>query len=125
MAMKGYTAIARALREAEVDTVFGVMGDGNMYYLAAFQDDGGRYVSAVDEGGALSMADGYARINGVGVASVTQGPGAANTINALIEAVRAHSPLLLITGATPGQRGQNQAIDLERLLAPTGAAYHR
>jgi acetolactate synthase-1/2/3 large subunit len=123
--MKGYTAVANAFRDADVDTMFGVMGDGNMFYLGAFKDSGGRYIGAVDEGGALSMADGFARLQGLGVASVTHGPGAANTINALIEAVRANSPLVLITSTTPGRRGQNQQISLEELLTPTGAEYHR
>lgn len=123
--MKAYTAIAQALRNAEVNTIFGVMGDGNMYYLGAFRDAGGRYISTVQEGGALSMADGYARIQGLGIASVTHGPGAANTVNALLEAVRASSPLLLLVADTPARRGENQAINLQELLGPTGADYHR
>lgn len=123
--MLGYGVVAEALVAAKVDTIFGVMGDGNMSYLVEFCERNGRYVSAVDEGGATSMADGYARLHGFGVASVTHGPGAANTVNALIEAVRASSPLLLITASTPDRRGQNQSINLERLLAPTGAAFQR
>src|ERR1700754_4495862 len=99
--MKAYSAIARALADNGVDTVFGVIGDANMYYISDYARLGGgtRYIGAVDEGAACSMAQGYARVSGrVGVASVTHGPAAANTINAVVEAVRSHTPLLLITG---------------------------
>jgi thiamine pyrophosphate-dependent acetolactate synthase large subunit-like protein len=119
--------VARALADNGVDTVFGLLGDANMFHVAEFvHARQGRFVGAVAEGGAVSMADGYARVSGrVGVASVTHGPGAANTINAMVEAVRAHSPVVLITGDTPAQRGHPQQIDLNALFGATGADYHR
>ncbi|MGV9862935.1 thiamine pyrophosphate-binding protein [Rhodococcus koreensis] len=125
--MKVYSAIARALSDNGVDTVFGLIGDANMYYVADYLKAGfGQYIGAVDEGGACSMAQGYARVSGrVGVASVTHGPAAANTVNAMVEAVRAHTPLVLITGDTPGKRDHIQHIDLKGLFAETGAEYHR
>lgn len=125
--MQGHAAVARALADNGVSTIFGVLGDANMFHVAEFiHSQQGRYVGAVVEGGAVSMADGYARVSGrVGVASVTHGPGAANTINAMTEAVRAHSPVLLITGDTPSQRGYPQEIDLNALFSATGADYYR
>lgn len=125
--MIGHAAVAKALRGSGIDTMFGVMGDGNMFYVLDFvQSEEGKFVGAVLEGGAVGMADAYARVTGrVGVASVTHGPAAANTINAMVESVRAHTPLVLITGDTPPKRAHLQHIDLNALFAPTGAEYHR
>jgi len=125
--MRVHTAVARALRENGVETIFGLIGDGNMFYVLDFVErEQGQYVGAVLEGGAVSMADSYARVSGkVGLASVTHGPGAANTVNALVEAVRANTPLILITADTPARRGDPQAIDLRALFSGTGADFHR
>lgn len=125
--MQVHAAVARALTDNGVETMFGLLGDANMFHVAEFvHAQQGRFVGAVVEGGAVSMADGYARVSGrVGVVSVTHGPGAANTVNAMVEAVRAHSPVLLITGDTPAQRGYPQQIDLNALFSATGADYHR
>ncbi len=98
--MKAYSAIARALLDSGVDTIFGLIGDANMYFVSDFKRLGDvRYIGAVDEGGACSMAHGYARVSGrVGVATVTHGPAAANTVNAIVEAVRSHTPLVATNG---------------------------
>lgn len=125
--MKGHEAVARALRDHGVSTVFGLIGDANMYHVMDFiHAEGGQFVGAVAEGAAVSMADGYARVTGhVGVVSVTHGPGAANAVNALVEAVKGNSPVLLLTGETPVKRGHAQEIDLSALFSATGAGYHR
>lgn len=126
--MKVHAAIAKALKDHGVETIFGLLGDGNMFTVADFiQDEKGTFVGAVTEGGALVMADAYARVSGnIGVASVTHGPGAASTVNAMIESVRAHTPVVLITADTPAARpGHPQSIDLHALFQATGADYHR
>lgn len=126
--MKVHTAIAKALKDNGVDTIFGLLGDGNMFTIADFiQEENGKFIGSVAEGGALVMADAYARVSGnIGVASVTHGPGAASTINAMLESVRAHTPVVLITADTPATRpGHPQHIDLNALFQATGAEYHR
>jgi thiamine pyrophosphate-dependent acetolactate synthase large subunit-like protein len=125
--MKAHGCLARALREHGVDTLFGVLGDANMMHVHDFTEhEGGRYVSAVDERGAVSMADGFARIRGtVGVATVTHGPAATNTVTALVEAVRADSPVLLLTGDPVGRRYFPQEFDLEGMARLCGADYWR
>lgn len=126
--MKGHEAVAWALSQAGVDTMFGVIGDANMYTVAAYLDRGlGRYVPAVTESGACAMAQGYARVSGrVGVATVTHGPAAANCVNAVTEAARSHTAMVLLTGSTPSAAPQHmQRIDLPDLFAATGAAYRR
>ncbi|MFC8177248.1 thiamine pyrophosphate-binding protein [Rhodococcus sp. 14-2470-1b] len=125
--MKVYSAIAHTLTDYGVDTIFGLIGDANMYSIGEYRRLGkGRYIGAVDEGGACSMAVGYARVGGkVGVATVTHGPGAANTVNAVTEAARTNTPFVLITGSTPRKRFHIQDIDLKALFSATGAEYYK
>lgn len=124
--MKVYEAVARALLDAGQDLVFGLLGDGNMQYCASYLDLGGRFVGAIHEGSALSMADGWAReTDRVAVVSVTHGPAVTNTLTALTEAVRAGTPVLLITGDTPERRDFVQHIDLPTAASLAGAAYRR
>ncbi|MFC5747243.1 thiamine pyrophosphate-binding protein [Actinomadura rugatobispora] len=127
MTIKGHHCVARALRDHGVDTVFGLLGDANMLHVHDYTEhEGGTFVSAVDERGAVSMADGYARIRGTaGVVTVTHGPATTNTITALVEAVRADSPILLITGDPVSKRYFPQEIDLEGLARLSGADYWR
>jgi acetolactate synthase-1/2/3 large subunit len=121
-----YEVFAEALLAHDVDTVFGLMGDANMLYLAHHRDRGGRFVGAVDEGGAAGMADAWSRVTGrVGVASVTHGPAATNTLTSLVEAVRSHSRVLLLTGDTPAEPTYFQRFDLEGLATLAGAGYEK
>lgn len=109
-----------------VPTVFGLMGDANMRYLARYIDGPGRFVTSVHESGAVSMADGYARASGdLGVASVTHGPAVTNTVTALTEAAQFGTPLVVLTGSTRPGKNVFQNIDLAAVIAPTGAMYQR
>ncbi|MGH3359180.1 MAG: thiamine pyrophosphate-binding protein [Nocardioidaceae bacterium] len=118
--------VAQTLKADGVDTVFGVMGDGNLHHLVAFIEQGGRFVTTLSESGAVSMADGMARTTRrIGVASVTHGPGMTNALTALTEAVRARSPLLLLTGDTASTTDRLQRFDLRGAVALTGAEYVR
>ncbi|MGN5238585.1 thiamine pyrophosphate-binding protein [Rhodococcus sp. SJ-3] len=125
--MKTYQLAAQSLSECGVGTIFGLMGDVNLAYLGDFvENHGGEFVAAVAEGGAVSMADGYARMTGgVGVASVTHGPAVTNCTTALVEAVRSRSAVLLLTGGTPDVRDHFQDLDLEGFARLTGAEYRR
>ena len=121
-----HESIATAVARAGVDTMFGLIGDANLFMVNAFvEQHGGRYVSAVHEASAVMMAHGYnARSGRLGVATVTQGPGLSNTATALIEAVRSSTPLVLITGDTaPGNRLNQQTLDQEPFVRATGAGY--
>jgi thiamine pyrophosphate-dependent acetolactate synthase large subunit-like protein len=118
-----YEAVGPTLSALGVDTVFGVMGDGNMRFLADMTDRCGmRYLAARHESAAVSMARGYAHATGrPGVATVTQGPGLANSVTALVEVVRAREPVLLITGEVPaGSLGHAQELDQRALLHALG-----
>src|SRR5215212_5989027 len=74
-------AVGTTLAAHGVDTVFGVVGSGNFVATNAIRRAGGRFLAARHEGGAICMADGWARATArVGVASVHQGPGLTNTM---------------------------------------------
>jgi thiamine pyrophosphate-dependent acetolactate synthase large subunit-like protein len=125
--MKTFEAVARTLVACGLKTMFGLMGDANMQYIVDYMQNGGHYVGAVHETGAVAMADGYGRVTGtVGVATVTHGPGLTNTLTALTEAVRNRSQLLVLTGETKaGFDLSPQVIDIAAVIAPTGAGYER
>lgn len=116
-------AIGRRLAALGVDTVFGVIGSGNLVVTNALRNGGAHFVAARHEGGAVCMADGWARVTGrVGVCSVHQGPGLTNTVTGLAEAVKARTPVLVIAGDTPGAAlTSNFRIDQHDLAASVGA----
>ncbi|MFG2110863.1 thiamine pyrophosphate-binding protein [Micromonospora chersina] len=123
--MKFNDVLAQALRLHGVEVMFGVMGDANMYVVDSFhRKEGGRFVAAANEGGAVLMAAGYAAVSGrVGVATVTHGA-IANCVSALFDAVRGHYPLLVIAGDTARHEAFHlQNIPQRDIVVPTGAAY--
>jgi acetolactate synthase-1/2/3 large subunit len=124
--MKYHEALAGALADYEVTTMFGVIGDGNMFLVDSFvKNQNGRYVAAANEAGAVLMATGFASgSRSVGVASVTHGPGLGNTIGSLVSATREQAAVLLIAGDTT-VRGHTQNIDQAALIAPTGAGFEQ
>jgi thiamine pyrophosphate-dependent acetolactate synthase large subunit-like protein len=120
-------AVGAALARLGVDTVFGLAGSGNFVVTNALVAGGARFVSARHEGGAVAMADGWARVTGrVGVASVHQGPGLTNTLTALAEAAKAGTPLLVLAGDTPpAALRSNFRIDQHELVRAVGAMPER
>jgi thiamine pyrophosphate-dependent acetolactate synthase large subunit-like protein len=121
-----HEAMANALATSGVDTMFGLIGDANLFLTNAFVEaEGGRYVSAVHESSAVMMAQGYASRSGrVGVATVTQGPGLTNSATALIDTVRNNTAVVLITGDTaPTNTHNQQTLDQAPFVEATGAGY--
>ncbi len=121
-----HEVIAAEVAAMGTNTMFGLLGDANLFMVNSFvEKQGGRYISAVHESSAVMMAFGYAcRTGGLGVATVTQGPGLANTATALIESVRSGTPVLLITGDTaPNNTINQQTLVTEPFVRATGAGY--
>lgn len=125
--MKVSEAVGRALAQWGVDQVFGVAGSGNFEVTTAMVAAGAKYVSARHEGGATTMADGYARLaRKVTVASVHQGPGLTNAMTGIGEAVKAHTPLIVVAGETPAtMRTSNFWIDQAGAAEALGAVAFR
>jgi acetolactate synthase I/II/III large subunit len=128
VSMKLHAALAKALRDNGVDTMFGLIGDGNLFMVQSYVDDfGGTYVSSANEAGATVMAIGYSVVSGnLGVVTVTHGPGVANTLTGLIEAVRAKVPLLLVCGDTAtADKHSLQNVSQRELIVATGAGFEQ
>lgn len=111
--MKVYEAIASAIEAEGCKHIFGLMGDGNMWLWATLAKRSSvEFHSSRHENSAVVMADAYTRHTGeVGVATVTHGPGFAQTAAALITASRNRSPLVLIVGDFPATGSRLQWMD--------------
>jgi thiamine pyrophosphate-dependent acetolactate synthase large subunit-like protein len=93
----GATRLLEALDQLGVELVFGLPGVHNLPIWKALAESDIRLVGVRHEQTAVYAADGYARATGrLGVAVVTTGPGAANTLGATGEAMAAGSPVLVI-----------------------------
>ncbi|GAA6193597.1 thiamine pyrophosphate-binding protein [Phaeobacter gallaeciensis] len=126
--MNVYQSIARSVADHGAATMFGLMGDANLFMVDSFvRDCGGRFVPAAHEGSSVLMALAYAHVAGkVGVASVTHGPALTNCITALTEGVRGHVPMVLLAGDTPVANPRHlQGIDQRELVKTTGAGFEQ
>ncbi|MDT7785255.1 MAG: acetolactate synthase large subunit [Pseudonocardiales bacterium] len=87
----------------DVEVVFGLPGVHNLAIWEALEKYKGiRMIGVRHEQTAVYAADGYARATGkLGVAVVTTGPGAANTLGATGEAWASGSPVLVIATDIP------------------------
>ena len=124
--MRGHDIVARALVDEGIDTVFGLIGDANLFIADCLvREHGVRYVAATHEAAVTLMALGYARASGqVGVGTITHGPALTNTMTALVEGVRSRTPLLLVAGDTdPADPHHLQNIDQRALVAAVGAGF--
>ncbi|OYO06035.1 thiamine pyrophosphate-binding protein [Enemella evansiae] len=95
------TALADQLAE-HVDTVFGVLGNGNAHVIDALLRHPVTWVSMRHEAGTVAAADAYHRASGrLALATTTYGPGFTNAATSLTEARMARIPLLLVTAQAP------------------------
>lgn len=123
-----YQSIASAVSAHGTDTMFGLMGDANLFMVDSFvRDRGGRFVPAAYEGGSVLMAMAYAHTSGkVGVATVTHGPAVTNCVTALTEGARGNLPVVLLAGDTPVDNPRHlQSIDQRELVKTTGAGFEQ
>ncbi len=92
--------IVQMLKQAGVDTVFGIISIHNMPIYDAIARQGGiRAIPTRSEPGAVNMADAYSRVSGkLGVAITSTGAGAGNAAGAIVEAHTAGSMVLHLTG---------------------------
>lgn len=123
-----YQSIARATKDHGITTMFGLMGDANLFMVDSFvRDFGGRFIPAAHEGSTILMASAYAHVSGnVGVATVTHGPALSNCMTALTEAARGHASLVILAGDTPVDNPRHlQSIDQRDLINVTGAGFEQ
>ncbi len=101
--MKVYERIAQAFKGEGITHIFGMMGDGNMYWWDAMEKLGGVNLWEVrHEGVGLGMADGWARhTHTPGVCTATCGPGVTQLATGFVTAARAQSPVVAFVGEFP------------------------
>ena len=98
----GATRLVEMLAGVGVELVFGLPGVHNLPIWKALSGTDIRLVGVRHEQTAAYAADGYARATGrLGVALVTTGPGAANTLAGVGEAMACGSPVLIIATDIP------------------------
>lgn len=98
----GADAIVEALRRLEVTVAFGLPGVHNLPIWKALAATSIRLIGVRHEQAAVYAADGFARATGrLGVALVTTGPGAANTLGATGEAMASGSSVLVLATDIP------------------------
>ncbi len=121
-----YQALAEAFVAEGVDTQFALMGDGNMHFVAALSAlPGVETIHLRHEHCTVAAAMAYHVTTGkIAAASVTCGPGLTQLMTALPAAVRAHLPVVVLSGESPiGAKFYNQAIDQAPFVVATGAHY--
>ena len=124
----GAKALMRALQAERVKTIFGYPGGAIMpVYDALFDYTRGEkkcfdHILVRHEQGATHAAEGYARVSGeVGVALVTSGPGATNTLTGVADAMMDSTPMVVIAGQVAiGALGTDafQEVDLVGVAQP-------
>jgi thiamine pyrophosphate-dependent acetolactate synthase large subunit-like protein len=125
--MKVYQRLAQAFKAEGVTATFGMMGDGNMYWVAELHKLGVKVHEVRHEGAGLGMADGFARVTHTpGVATATCGPGVTQLATALVTASRAGSPLVAFCGESPTTDEEyTQRLDQSRFAAACETGFVR
>lgn len=125
--MKTAEVIAQALNREGVEVIFTLMGTGNLEVIAALAPTT-RIINVRHDSMAVAMADGYARVTGgVGVASVTCGPGLTQIATSLMAARRHRTPVVVFAGDSPAadkNMGGLQDMPQEAFVRASGALFH-
>ena len=123
-----YQALAKSIVDHGIDTMFGLMGDANLFMVDDYvRNRQGTFVPVAYEGSAVLMALAFSKFSqSVGAATVTHGPGFTNCITALAEGVRGNISMVLLCGDTPVRAPQNlQNIDQRELAKAAGAGFEQ
>jgi len=100
--IKGSQILIQALKQEGVDVIFGYPGGAVIDIYDELHKGNIRHILVRHEQGAVHAADGYARASGkVGVALVTSGPGASNTVTGIANAHLDSIPIVVFTGQVP------------------------
>ena len=121
--LSGADMVVRSLADEGVKHIYGYPGGALLHvYDAIFKQKDITHILVRHEQAAAHMADGYARATGrPGVALVTSGPGATNTITGIATAYMDSIPMVLISGQVPsGFIGSDmfQEVDMVGISRP-------
>jgi len=102
MKKTGAQIVVECLKKEGVDTLFNYPGGAVLPLFDELQDAPFHQILVRHEQAAVHAADGYARATGkVGVALVTSGPGATNTVTGIATAFMDSIPVIVLTGQVP------------------------
>ena len=123
MKLTGAQILIKMIKAEGVDTIFGYPGGAVIdIYDALEKQHDLRHILVRHEQGAVHAADAYARANkSVGVALVTSGPGATNSVTGIASAHLDSIPLVVFTGQVPtGLIGNDafQEVDIVGITRP-------
>jgi len=114
--------LARDLFSFGIRRAYGMPGGEVVAFIDALARAGIQFVLARNESAAAIMAAGEAQMTGVpGLLVTTLGPGLANAVNGIADAVQERNPLIVVSGVVDSaQRGTytHQIIDHAALLRP-------
>ncbi|HUO04835.1 MAG TPA: biosynthetic-type acetolactate synthase large subunit [Candidatus Binataceae bacterium] len=109
--LTGAQIVIESLIAEGVDVIFGYPGGTILPTYDALLDSKIKHVLVRHEQGATHMAEGYARVTGrPGVAMVTSGPGATNTVTGIVDAYMDSTPLVILSGQVPTSLIGNDAF---------------
>src|SRR5262245_50823476 len=124
--LRGADIVARSLTRLGCRHVFTLSGNHIMSVLDAALEAKLDLVHVRHEAAAVHMADAWGRLTGeAGIALVTGGPGHANAVGALMTALCAESPMVLLSGHAATWelgRGGFQEIRQADMAAPVSKA---
>ncbi|TSI14144.1 thiamine pyrophosphate-binding protein [Brevibacterium aurantiacum] len=105
-----------------IDEVFGLMGNGNAYFLdALLTSTSATYTAVRHEAGTVVAADAHFRTSGrIAAATTTYGAGFTNTLTALAEAAQAKVPLVLVVGDEPTSGPRPWDVDQIAMASAVG-----
>jgi acetolactate synthase-1/2/3 large subunit len=117
----GSEIFVKSLLKQGVDLIFGYPGGVILpIYDELFKTPKLRHILVRHEQGAVHMADGYARASGrPGVALVTSGPGATNTVTGIATAYMDSIPIVVFTGQVPTSLIGNDAFQEADIIGIT------
>ncbi len=110
----GAGALCQAMLDFSIDTVFGIVGHGNLALVDALNDfpeiD---FISTYHEQIAIHAADSYFRTSHrISVVTTTVGPGATNIVTGLADALLDSSALIAITSGVPSGYSNRETLQV-------------
>ena len=111
MRLKGAQILLETLLKEGVEVLFGYPGGAVLDIYHEISNYPLKHILVRHEQAAVHAADGYARASGnIGVALVTSGPGATNTVTGITTAYMDSIPIVVLTGQVPTMLIGNDAF---------------
>lgn len=109
--VKGFSIVAKILKDAGVECVFGITGGHVSFLWPEFEKLGIKVYAVSHESMASYAAMGYAQVSGkMGVVIATAGPGVTHAITGIVDANIYDAPILYIGGAAPASQNLHEQL---------------